>query len=105
MGHTTRQGLRLRRIPLSELDRAMLCTATDWLTMIGMVFVLMLALNIVNPSFRTVPTPDYISPLSMRAEVGNCLHHDETGQCTSTLVCSSYLNAAGKPDWKCAEVG
>lgn len=104
MGYTTRQGLRLRRIPLSELDRAILCTVTDWVTIVGMVFVLMLALNIVNPSFRSVPTPNYISPSSMRAEVGNCLRRDEAGNCTSTLVCSSYLNA-GKPAWKCAEVG
>lgn len=105
MGRAKRQGLRLRRIPLSELDRAILCTATDWATIIGMVFVLMMALNVVNPSFRSVPAPNYISPLSMRAEVGNCLHRDEAGNCTSTLVCSAYLNAAGKPVWKCAEVG
>lgn len=104
MGRAKRQGLRLLQISLSDLDRAILCTVTDWVTIIGMVFVLTLALNVVNPLFRSVPTPDYISPLSMRGEVGNCLHRDEAGNCTSTLVCSAYLNA-GKPAWKCAEVG
>lgn len=82
----------------------MLYASVDWVVLIGLAFLMVAALNVVNPSFRTSPTPDYVSP-SLRAHVGNCVRHDETGKnCATTLLCSSYVKSSGRPAWKCDQV-
>lgn len=82
----------------------MLHASIDWVVLIGLAFLMVAALNVVNPSFRTVPAAPYYSP-SRRAQVGNCVRHDETGKnCATTLLCSSYVNSSGKPAWKCRQV-
>ncbi len=77
----------------------MLYASVDWVVLVAVAFLMVAALNVVNPKFHTVPAAPYIIP----TDVANCAAHDDSG-CTSTLRCSSYLTAAGKPAWRCKRV-